>query len=228
MKCPDCQVDLNENVSRCPLCGKLAETSEPVIRDVSYQDYPAYEYRRFQRNLSLVYFCGSVAVFVALALLERLLTGRLHYLPYLAFLVPCVWALVIRPRMNRSLSPGNFLLGALFTISLLLFWVGRMQRLPMTSTLASGVAIVTLGAVSVLFLDTLVHKKNRERHLVFLLIFLVLGAAEFAAALREGHAHPAYVVLSACALGLSLINLIALGAFCGRALWEELRARFHF
>lgn len=40
MRCLACQVDLNENVTMCPLCGGPAEDLPPQIPGVSYQDYP--------------------------------------------------------------------------------------------------------------------------------------------------------------------------------------------
>ena len=42
MRCPACQVDLNENVAVCPLCGGAAEDTAPLIEGVAYQDYPDY------------------------------------------------------------------------------------------------------------------------------------------------------------------------------------------
>ena len=46
MRCPDCQVDLNENATLCPLCGGAAEDIPPLIEGVTYQDYPNYENRK--------------------------------------------------------------------------------------------------------------------------------------------------------------------------------------
>jgi len=228
MRCPACQVDLNETASLCPLCGGRAADIPPLIERIAYQDYPAYEHKRFQRSASLIYFFSSACVFLLAAGLEFWLTGRLHLTPYLAFAFPCVWALLIRLRKN-SLSVGNYLLGCVFTVSLLLFWIGHVHNFPVASVLSSGVAVLTLMASTVLLLVTLLRRRHRERHLVFLLIFLVLSAVEFGAALWEGTAHnPAELVLSACALGLSLVSLAVLCTLCGKALLKELKARFHF
>ena len=43
MRCPACQVDLNENAAVCPLCGGAAEDAPPLIEGVAYQDYPGYD-----------------------------------------------------------------------------------------------------------------------------------------------------------------------------------------
>jgi len=228
MRCPNCQVDLNENASLCPLCGGPARNIPPLIAGVAYQDYPAYEHKRFRRNISLIYFFSSACVFLLAAGLEIGLAGRLRLTPYLAFAAPCVWALLIRLKRN-SLSVGNYLLGCVFTISLLLFWIGHVHNFPVTSVLSSGVAVLTLMASTVLLLVTLLRRRRRESHLVFLLIFLVLSSVEFGAALWEGTArNPAELVLSACALGFALVNLTVLCALCGKALLKELKARFHF
>jgi len=50
MRCLACQVDLNENVNFCPLCGGPAEDIPPLIEGVAYQVYPSYESRRLCRG----------------------------------------------------------------------------------------------------------------------------------------------------------------------------------
>ena len=45
MRCPTCQVDLNEDANRCPLCGSPAEDAPQLIEGVAYQEYPRYENR---------------------------------------------------------------------------------------------------------------------------------------------------------------------------------------
>jgi len=228
MRCQACQMDLNENASLCPLCGGPGENIPPLLAGVVYQDYPAYEHKRFRRSASLIYFFSSAGVFLLAAGLEFWFAGRLRLTPYLAFAAPCVWALLIRLKKN-SLSVGNYLLGGVFTVSLLLFWIGHVHNFPVASVLSSGVAVLTLMASTVLLFVTLLRRRRRESNLVFLLIFLVLSAVEFGAALWERAArNPAELALSACALGLSLANLAVLCAFCGKALLKELKARFHF
>jgi len=49
MRCLACQVDLNENVVCCPLCGGPAEDIPPLIEGVAYQDHPSCEYRPLRR-----------------------------------------------------------------------------------------------------------------------------------------------------------------------------------
>ena len=172
MRCPACQVDLNENARRCPLCGGAAEDVPPLIEGVEYQDYPAH---------------------------------------------------TKRPKPDRSLSAGHFLLRMVLAASLLLLWAGYRRQLPVAGVLASGIAVLTLFASSALLLVTLRHRQRRESHLVFLLIFAGLAAAELTAALRLGTA----LLPSACALGVVAVHLAVLGVLCGKGLGEELRARFY-
>jgi len=42
MRCGLCNVDLNENAARCPLCGAPARDVPPLIDGIAFQDYPAY------------------------------------------------------------------------------------------------------------------------------------------------------------------------------------------
>lgn len=225
MRCPACRVDLNEDTHRCPLCHGKAEDTPPAIEGVAFQSYPKIEYTRFQRNVSMIWFGAGAILFLLAAAAELLLTHQLYYAPYLAILTPSLWALLIRPKMNVNLSLGNFMLGAMAFLSALLFWFGHLHQQRLTSTLASGGAILTLAATLVLLADTIFRRQHRERHLVFMLMFATLAAVEFGVAFREGTVH---IALSASALGLSLISLLLLWILCGKAIVEELKSRFHF
>lgn len=74
-------------------------------------------------------------------------------------------SLAVCYRANGGISTGNFLLGVVCTAALPLFWFGYARGLPVTAILASGMAIVTLGAISALLLATLLPCRRRESHL---------------------------------------------------------------
>jgi len=42
MRCNACDVDLNENVSYCPLCGGPVRDIPPLIEGIVFQEYPNY------------------------------------------------------------------------------------------------------------------------------------------------------------------------------------------
>ena len=50
MRCKACNVDLNENAARCPLCGGPAQDVPPRIAGIAFQDYPAYQRRAHHRE----------------------------------------------------------------------------------------------------------------------------------------------------------------------------------
>ena len=113
MRCPACQVDLNENAALCPLCGGLAEDTPPLIPGISYQDYPAYKRQRPRRKLLSPWSFLPEAVFVLSLLL--LWGGYRHGIPFAAMLASgaafltlgagLVLALVVllQPRRERHL-----------------------------------------------------------------------------------------------------------------------------
>ena len=43
MRCLACQVDLNETVTKCPLCGSTAEDVPALLEGIVFQDYPVCE-----------------------------------------------------------------------------------------------------------------------------------------------------------------------------------------
>ncbi len=42
MRCPECNVDLGENVKSCPLCGAKAADEKPVLEGMRVAEYPEY------------------------------------------------------------------------------------------------------------------------------------------------------------------------------------------
>lgn len=43
MRCPDCNVDLGEEYTRCPLCGAKASEEAPVLKGFKTAEYPQYD-----------------------------------------------------------------------------------------------------------------------------------------------------------------------------------------
>jgi len=93
MRCPACQVDLNENVRCCPLCGGPAEDTPPLIPGISYQDYPVYAQKRSRRRrLSPWSFLPETAFALALLLI---FAARKHGISIAAVLASAVAALTL-------------------------------------------------------------------------------------------------------------------------------------
>ena len=125
-----------------------------------------------------------------------------------------------RPR-RKSLPPGRFLPETVSALSLLLIWAGYRHGVSVAAVLSCAAAALALAAALVL---SALLRRRRERCLAPLLLLALLGAAGFGVAWAAGGRTG--MALSACALALSLLNLAALRGLCGKALLEELKARF--
>lgn len=45
MRCKNCNVDLPETYTICPLCGEKASDGEPKFKDIKYVSYPRGQYK---------------------------------------------------------------------------------------------------------------------------------------------------------------------------------------
>lgn len=71
MRCPDCNIDLGEQYTRCPLCGAKPTDEDPVLKGFVTARYPAYDksaaYKKtkFKCSFPLKYLLRVVLVLCA-------------------------------------------------------------------------------------------------------------------------------------------------------------------
>lgn len=71
MRCPDCNVDLGEEYTRCPLCSGKATDEKPVLSGFVTAEYPEYDEStafkkaRFKCSFPLKYLLRAVLVLCA-------------------------------------------------------------------------------------------------------------------------------------------------------------------
>lgn len=127
MRCNECNVDLAENVSVCPLCGNKAESKEPVIKDIKTAEYPEYgELRplKYYIQKNDVYFGKRMMIgIVALSVILLAISAIFSFLNTVLYIVlPVIYALAAVVYFISSIKEKkNHAKGAIYFIMLAIF-----------------------------------------------------------------------------------------------------------
>ena len=118
MRCRECNIDLPDNYTKCPLCSSEVFDDECLMKDIRTAEYPKAKAKPAKRNpfpiFVLIWFVLSAVAFVLykLQIIEPLFAGSVFCA------VPCGWTLLIRPFLIKQLYVGNFIVMNLFPLSL--------------------------------------------------------------------------------------------------------------
>lgn len=222
MRCRECNVDLPENYTACPLCGAKTHTDAPTIEGIRYSECPRVETEKYKRNPFLVFLALWAAVSVtALVLLRTSLVSAT--VAAAVFCVPAVlWTLVGRPLLVRQLYVGNFVVMNVWPAALTSFVFGRL-----TGAAADGFAVWVPLCCAVLLLALFVtvfavprHAKRAAPYAVLFIAASLVGLC--AVAVRYAVFAPCWLV--SAALGVALLAVLLLRD--KKAVCEELAAKF--
>jgi len=118
MRCRECNVDLPDNYTACPLCGAMPSDDAVLIQGVRTAEYPKAKAEPFKRNPFPIF----VAVWLGLSAISFLLYKLNMIEAYVSAsvfcLIPCIWTLFIRPFLIKQLYAGNFIVMNLFPFAL--------------------------------------------------------------------------------------------------------------
>jgi len=223
MRCLECNVDLGEEYSRCPLCGAKADNAPPVLEGIRTADYPPVRYRPYRKPWTLIAALILAGAFAVCAFFELGWTGSARFSVLYALLLPSIWALFIRPLLVTGRRFGNYLVFDAFWVSL--FAIAFCADRYFTAAPAFRLVIPLLCALGCALLigQTLLNKKARRGGVIYIFAFTALSLVLLACLAAAGETLFAAAVCSAfCLLCLLMIRLLA-----GHDFADEFRARFH-
>ncbi len=118
MRCRECNIDLPDNYTACPLCSSEIFDDELKIKGIRTAEYPKAQPEAYKRNpfpiFLLIWLLPSLAAFVLykLGIIELTVTASVFCV------IPCMWTLFFRPVMIKQLYAGNFIVMNLFPFSM--------------------------------------------------------------------------------------------------------------
>ncbi len=224
MRCAQCNVDLSETARACPLCGAKAQEISPLIPGQRTAEYPEVQYRKYEKNSAGISFLMGISICLLCGIIEYMLTKKFSVTPLVASILPCVWALAVRPAFNRRVSGGNHIMTGLFVLSLSMLCVGWLRHIALARIAGIGIPVLFAAATLIFFAVFVARKRQRARSLIFLLFMAVPEAALLIIALVRADTSS---FLPALALALTSLDIIIIFAASGKEARRELTAFFH-
>lgn len=108
MRCRECNVDLPEEYTACPLCGGKVSDDAPLIEGVTLAEYPKVKTEKYKRNPFPIFLVIWAVTIVAGILLFRFCNVSEEIFVLTVSAVPFFWTLIFRPLMVKQLYAGNY------------------------------------------------------------------------------------------------------------------------
>ncbi len=108
MRCRECNVDLPEEYTACPLCGGKVSDDAPLIDGITLAEYPKVKTEKYKRNPFTVFLAIWAVTIVAGILLFRFADVSEKIFALTVSLAPVLWTLIFRPLLVKQLYAGNY------------------------------------------------------------------------------------------------------------------------
>lgn len=163
MRCRQCNVDLSETYSACPLCGGKASPDAPVLQGIRTAEYPKVKTEPYKRNPFPIF----IGAWLIISLVAFVLY-RLHILSDISSAavicaVPCIWTLLLRPFLIKQLYAGNYIVMNLFPLSLACVVFDRIKHGAVQQAVESYLPVCCLAVLAALAVLILIKPKESKR-----------------------------------------------------------------
>lgn len=223
MRCRECNVDLPDNYTACPLCSAKVFDDELLIKGIRTAEYPKVQPEKYKRNpftvFVIVWLLASLISFVLLKL--RILP--LWEAATVFCVIPCVWTLFIRPFLIKQLYPGNFIVMNLFPSAMTCMVFDKIINGTYSQSFETYIPICALIFFAVLTIYVIAKPKKNKRAVSYpmLMMPIAVAATVFFAVTQKAVPYLWTAVLLLC---VSLI--VFLFATKSDEVKEELKAKF--
>lgn len=227
MRCKNCNVDLPENYTVCPLCNGKTNDEPPHIDGVITAEYPKVKTQPYKRNpfpIFLGVWFVATLIFVILSKLG-IVSEIVSAVVFCA--IPCIWTVFLRPFMVDQLYIGNYIIMNLYPFALTCATFSYITESSLKSSFHSFIKdylplcfiAVLVALIIVIFLDS----KNKKRAAAYpvlvlapsVIITIVLSVTEKALLI------PWIVTIALC-----MLILVFLFATKPQETKDELAAKF--
>ena len=223
MRCRECNVDLPETYTACPLCGAKASPDEPVLKGIRTAEFPKLKTEPFKKDPFHVFLVIWLVISaISIALCATGLTSKLLAAGTICT-VALVWTLLGRPFLVKQLYAGNYIVMNWLPLALFSVAVSKIQHEDITLALTGYLPISSIAVLVALTVLILAKPKRAKRAAAYPVLFAVLSVIASVITIAKTAAVPflwlAVIVICACILAL----LFFMDA---KATKEEIRAKF--
>ncbi len=223
MRCRNCNVDLPDTYTVCPLCSGKASPDEALIGGIRLAEFPDVKTEPYKRDPFPIFMGIWLAASLISLLLFKLQVITQPILAAVVCLVPLVWTLIGRPLMVKQLYAGNFAMMNVYPLTLACLWFGKIHFGDYKTPFASFVPFCFIAVLVALAVIMLVDSKESKRAASYPVLVLPVSLGCFIAAsvITKSVAYWWLAVV-----GLCVLILAVLFAVYPQATKAELAAKF--
>ncbi|MBE6749037.1 MAG: hypothetical protein E7557_07385 [Ruminococcaceae bacterium] len=223
MRCKNCNVDLPEEYTHCPLCNEKSTPCESEIKGIRIAEYPKVETMPYKRNAFIKFIVFWVAIILISLVLYKTNVINSGIFAVVATLPACVWTLFVRPFKVKQLYKGNYIVMNFYSIALMF----SLYSLASTGKIIEAVTIY-LPLISIIIITALgicifVSPKDNKRSAPYTIFMGVLSVIGIILTLAMQSEFSVYWFISLCVSAILLVYLLVSD---GTATKEELKAKF--
>ena len=225
-QCPDCQIKIVTNTTKCPLCHNQIG-SENIVEQYSY---PKFDFKESRRRLFLkiVAVISLVGIFVTGLVNWLTFSGHLWSIVAIAAIL-YVWLVFISLDMKKNVHISVKLMTHAISITGLLLIIEAFVTSPKIITslkwnLAFAMPSIFIGFILIIGILMLVKKQQQRDYIIALLSLSMLGFIPLILVFFQ-LVNPIY--MSIAAAGVSFMVIVALFILGRRIVISELGRKFH-
>lgn len=176
MRCRECNIDLPDNYTACPLCSSAVFDDECLIKDIRTAEYPRAKAEPLKRNpfpiFILIWFVLSAVSFVLYKcqIIEPLAAASVFCV------VPCIWTLLVRPFLIKQLYEGNFIIMNLFPFALSSVVLDKIINGSLSKSFETYLPLCALLVFVALLLLVFIKPKKSKRAASYPVLMLPISA----------------------------------------------------
>ncbi len=223
MRCKNCNVDLAEEYTHCPLCNEKACSDEPLIKGIRTAEYPKVQTAPYKRSSFMKFIVSWVAIIIiSFALYKTDVISNVIF-ALVATIPVCVWTLLVRPFKVKQLYKGNFIVMNLFSFSLMCMLFSFATTGKIIEAVTKFIPLTTIIIIVALGVYIFVSKKDNKRSAPYSIFIGVLSVVGIITTFLLTSKISLYWPVTLC---ISIMLLVYLLKTNGAETKEELKAKF--
>lgn len=162
MRCRECNIDLPENYTACPLCAAKTHPDAHKIKGIRYSECPKVKTEKYKPSAFPVFLIlWAVSAVAGLALQHAGILDAVQT-ALVCSVVPLLWTAIGRPLFVKQLYVGNYIMMNIWSLTFAAVILGKAFD-AQADGFATGVPIACLSVLIALFTIVLVHPKDGKR-----------------------------------------------------------------
>ena len=176
MRCTKCNVDLSQHHQACPLCGEKPQDVSPVIKDVRTAEYrPDMPPVRKKTNYLKISFFVYIVLAAVFVLAEKIVTGTIENSCRYLMVVPCLWAVIVRPFVVKKEYIGSYLILDVFYLSIASIIMGITKNGNLAFSLQVIIPICCITAAIIMTFTSMFFPKKAKLSGAYILTITVIS-----------------------------------------------------